>query len=439
MASAPPLLIKRGRNQVVRFPIPLPHSIKCGHKSCEGETGNGPWSGEGKHNRLFSHINDRHRARGDNPPAIFFCEKCHREFSSFASAGRHAKNCSDIINQHLLSSLELTIASEGGRISLPSTSGRESMAPKFEITRISGSKLVLIYPGKPSRCSLCEWVTTSSLCRAMQSMHRHMEVEHSIRLEKFWACSICGLEGTGTQLNCHFKKCLSSRASSSAQSDQMSVSNISTSMHGAQSQVSPLAQGNGEASIPLDPNESWLHSINRQSTGVNESAEISDTLISSHHSPSASHLPQSIHSQPPVASPFTLSPLIPPLTSGSPHHPPKSPTPHENPPQSPAHTSSSQTTIAQTPEQTIAEPAFHQPSSPPLFPINSDTSPSSPAMSKSSSSDESEDVSEHSPQRSSQRDKNFFRLWENAFRECDTMADLNDVLGVGTLYCRLAG
>jgi len=72
---------------------------------------------------------------------------------------------------------------------------------------IDGDKLVLVYPGVPSRCPRCPTVYRSTGYHAMQSMFRHLEVSHGIGgLEKCWKCSVCEFQSDGHKLNAHFKK-----------------------------------------------------------------------------------------------------------------------------------------------------------------------------------------------------------------------------------------
>ncbi len=77
----------------------------------------------------------------------------------------------------------------------------------FAPTEINGDKLVLRYPGVPSRCPRCPTVYRSTGCHVMQSMFRHLEVSHGLRgLKRWWKCSLCEFSADGHKLNAHFKK-----------------------------------------------------------------------------------------------------------------------------------------------------------------------------------------------------------------------------------------
>jgi hypothetical protein len=77
----------------------------------------------------------------------------------------------------------------------------------FLIPEISGNKLILLYPGAPCQCPRCGWVTLSTNCNAMHSMARHLEIKHSLRLEKAWRCLKCGTIEDGKKIRSHDVKC----------------------------------------------------------------------------------------------------------------------------------------------------------------------------------------------------------------------------------------
>ena len=83
-----------------------------------------------------------------------------------------------------------------------------TFAPSF----LSENRIILLYPGRPSRCPLqhCSegFTTFDTLTGAMTSIHRHLHESHLIKADKFWRCSICGLEDTGLRMNGHYKRCL---------------------------------------------------------------------------------------------------------------------------------------------------------------------------------------------------------------------------------------
>ena len=83
-----------------------------------------------------------------------------------------------------------------------------TFAPSF----LSENRIILLYPGRPSRCPLqhCPegFTTFDTLTGTMTSIHRHLHESHRIKADKFWRCSICGQEDTGLRMNGHYKRCL---------------------------------------------------------------------------------------------------------------------------------------------------------------------------------------------------------------------------------------
>jgi len=150
-----PVNISRTQDKV-RVPIPLPPSIRCGHESCRGKRGSGPWSGEDRKKHLLEHLKIQHPGRGALTP-VYFCTKCPLEFNNFITAGRHGRKCSGEANSISLS-LDLTLRSLEGR-STTTSDRRSSVRRAFPVSEISSNKLILLYPGVPSQCPRCGWVT----------------------------------------------------------------------------------------------------------------------------------------------------------------------------------------------------------------------------------------------------------------------------------------
>jgi hypothetical protein len=188
----------------------------------------------------------------------------------------------------------------------------------FAPTEIDGDKLVLVYPGVPSRCPRCPKVYRSTGYHAMQSMFRHLEESHGLRgLKRWWKCSACEFKADGHKLNAHFKKNHSevrqqplevtqehettSEDQTSNQSSTSSTSSaVSSSSQQATSQGTPVPQtfqqtppqninlnlenppmsensrneSESNASVFTLPNheEGWLYTLPRQSAPSQESS-----------------------------------------------------------------------------------------------------------------------------------------------------------------------
>ncbi|KZS05615.1 Uncharacterized protein APZ42_031135 [Daphnia magna] len=140
----------------IKITVPLPNILKCGEKTCQ--------------------------------------------------AGRHAKTCTESLSSSILhQSLELTIAS-----AMDGSHGSPNSAhysfPTFSPSRKEGDKLILKYPGKPTKCPRCEWNTLATNTRAISSIHRHLETAHTLRLVKYWECGVCGFAGDGPTLKGHYQR-----------------------------------------------------------------------------------------------------------------------------------------------------------------------------------------------------------------------------------------
>ena len=264
-----PVHITRTNNKV-RVPIPLPPSIRCGHQSCRGKRGSGPWTGEDRKKQLLDHLKLKHPENGVLNP-IFFCTKCRLEFNNFITAGRHGRKCSGEANS-ISSSLDLTLRSVGVNSSI-SSGRRSSVRTVFPTPEIDGSKLILLYPGVPCQCPRCEWVTLTTKCNAMHSMARHLETRHSLWLEKFWRCSKCGFIEDGIKMRVHDLKCrppashppatcISSEPTLSTPTSLSSQSEANTSEHSSPHEATPPTSHQEEDQDAEDaPNESWLFTL----------------------------------------------------------------------------------------------------------------------------------------------------------------------------------
>ena len=173
------------------IPYPVPPTLKCG--LCLKKRGGGPWSTEERQALARTHAKDKH----EGTVTKFRCTKCNETFES-SHGGRKHNQCSTPTSR----------ASVSPRLQVDST-----FAPSY----VSGNKLIMMYPGRPSRCPFeqCETSFTSTLSRAMNSMHRHLFEAHGVKASKFWRCSICGEEDIGLKMNGHYRRCLNNRSPTS--------------------------------------------------------------------------------------------------------------------------------------------------------------------------------------------------------------------------------
>ena len=159
--------------------------------------------GDRKRQLAETHIKERNSRRGVQLTTQYVYLGCKKEFSSFISAGRHARPYSgSLSSSNLRQSLELTIASamDGSQ---GSPNPVHSPLPSFSPSRIEGDKIILKYPEKPTKCPRCEWTTLATNTRAMGCIHRHLETPHKLRLVKYWECGVCGFSGDSPTLKGH--------------------------------------------------------------------------------------------------------------------------------------------------------------------------------------------------------------------------------------------
>ena len=219
--------LRKGGNDHVIIPFPVPPSIKCG--LCLLARGGGPWATEERQALARKHLREKH----DGMAMIFKCSRCGDEFASLHGGRRHNPCRRSIapspnpptLNAPTRSRLSVspgaitTTTSTSTPTSRASVSPRSQVDPTFAPSYVSGNKLIMLYPGRPSRCPFeqCETSFTSfdTLSGAMSSMHRHLFEAHGVKASKFWRCSICGEEDTGLKMNGHYRRCLNSRPSTS--------------------------------------------------------------------------------------------------------------------------------------------------------------------------------------------------------------------------------
>ena len=179
----------------VRIPFPNPPIITCG--LCLAKRG-GTWKTHERVRLVRAHFRNAHAVEGVSPRFTFFCVTCMFEGDTLHKVGRH--KCGDT-PRPLVADRQ-------------SPSNQDDCAEGVAESWIRGSRLILCYPGQATRCPLrdCanQFVTGDTMCGAMNAMHRHLDMDHGMLLEKFWRCTICDLEEGGHKMHHHYKKCRSS-------------------------------------------------------------------------------------------------------------------------------------------------------------------------------------------------------------------------------------
>ena len=208
----------------IRIPYPIPPVIKCG--LCLAKRG-GTWRTHERVRLARAHFRNAHTVEGVTPELTFFCGACLFEGDTLHKVGRH--KCGD--TPRPLEADSQTSSSQDICV--------EGLAESW----ICGSKLILRYPGQPTRCPLrdCadQFVTGDTMCGAMNAMHRHLDMDHGMLLQKFWRCSICGLEEGGHKMHHHFKRCGSSMPPSSRDASPEHVVSLGPSPTGTSAVLSP--------------------------------------------------------------------------------------------------------------------------------------------------------------------------------------------------------
>ncbi|KAI9550237.1 hypothetical protein GHT06_001517 [Daphnia sinensis] len=128
----------------------------------------------------------------------------------------------------------------------------------------------------------------------MHSIIRHLETKHSLRLEKFWKCSKCGIIEQGKKMHAHDVKCMPSASthqetprisgdSSTSLSTPLALqSDVAAPEHSSPLQAPPTQSLLREDHDADDaPNESWLFILSRHDATNASRAEVTETTINS--------------------------------------------------------------------------------------------------------------------------------------------------------------
>ena len=199
-------------NGKVRYPVPLPSSVACGHNGCRGITGHGPWSDSKRRTKLENHFQDVH---GLAFTACYPCLRCGKEFPSAQALNGHLRSssgCTRGVSAHLensVSRLDSTRSSAGRpRVSIGSSSvnssTRRSLDP-FPRAEIADHNVVALYPGRATRCpwktwcssttTQCDWVIQGTGFHILQGLPRHLpcpQKGHGKAVEMFQMWSTFG-------------------------------------------------------------------------------------------------------------------------------------------------------------------------------------------------------------------------------------------------------
>lgn len=61
-------------------------------------------------------------------------------------------------------------------------------------------------PKRPTKCPRCKWTILATNTRAIGSIHRHLETFHTLRLNKYEECAVCGFAGDVPTLKKHYQR-----------------------------------------------------------------------------------------------------------------------------------------------------------------------------------------------------------------------------------------
>jgi len=188
----------RAVEQKICLPYPIPQTLKCGY--CNRGRG-GKWTAFNRVDKAKEHLVSKHPSEAEDNLWTFRCSRCNIEHDSLDNAALHQANCS-----------------------ITETSQAAPPDPLVECF-LSGDQLVLLFPGRPSRCPIpnCNdgFITAAKDTAAMNSIHRHMVLSHNFdkNLKKIWRCSICSTEQHGLLMRHHFNRCKKGSAQNSAAID----------------------------------------------------------------------------------------------------------------------------------------------------------------------------------------------------------------------------
>ena len=200
--ATPGVLVER-----VVVALPLPASLCCEKEECKGAKGAGPWFGESKHNQLLNHYRTKHARQGVRFALTFTCQICTGEFEAKNAATKHFQIC--------LASLAKSQADEErgpAEIADDDNNNNSIILSNNNVTVyqaiISVNDLIIPYPGSHTRCPLCPKVYIAERSALMNSVHKHVEQVHGIKLNKKWSCKNCTtFVGDGYALRSHYRTC----------------------------------------------------------------------------------------------------------------------------------------------------------------------------------------------------------------------------------------
>lgn len=152
----------------IYVPFPLPTILKCAW--CKA----GKYASKTKVANAISHIK---ACRQVKVTASFTCVTCKNISKCQVEASRHWKTC-------------------GGATS-------SSHPEMVDETLIVGEKLVFLYPGGPSRCPLCSWLSRAEGGKAAISIKHHLARAHNKEMKNDWKCRICGVILGGYEMRTH--------------------------------------------------------------------------------------------------------------------------------------------------------------------------------------------------------------------------------------------
>ena len=148
-----------------------------GYNRCRCQRGAGP-------TKLLRAIELLRNCHNKEAKVKLVCHSCARVFQDLKNACNHARPCT----------------ARPMRASVTPPIPPDPDPDYFKKASLSNQTLLLSWPDRPTECPIegCMWACQSSDGIAMNSVSKHLAVEHGLQdLTKKWQCRFCGLIGDG--------------------------------------------------------------------------------------------------------------------------------------------------------------------------------------------------------------------------------------------------
>ena len=166
-------------NGLVLIPFPTPLILKCNtfDPVTNGICKSGRFTSKTRESNVVSHLANCHESVAT---VHFQCELCDAVIPNLSLAKAHHEICKVAMRAANLSDLV--------------------------DSSFNGECLTLMYPGKPTRCPICLWLTEAEGTKVAVSFGHHFFKEHNRQIKWDWKCRLCNFEGDGYKMRDHHKK-----------------------------------------------------------------------------------------------------------------------------------------------------------------------------------------------------------------------------------------